>query len=107
MILEANLNYPSGASFHTMVQDLLGKVWSSINRLSITFVLYILTYAYISAGGSIIAHTLQNVAGIGQTSAGFIFALLVAFIVVIHPSSGSPQYNINRRHGYHICHVCR
>lgn len=81
MILEANLNYPSGASFHTMVQDLLGKVWSSINGLSITFVLYILTYAYISAGGSIIAHTLQNVAGIGQTSAGFIFALLVAFIV--------------------------
>lgn len=81
MILEANLNYPSGASFHTMVQDLLGKVWSSINGLSITFVLYILTYAYISAGGSIISHTLQNVAGIGQTGAGFIFALLVAFIV--------------------------
>lgn len=81
MILEANLNYPSGASFHTMVQDLLGKVWSSINGLSITFVLYILTYAYISAGGSIIAHTLQNVPGVGQTSAGFIFALLVAFIV--------------------------
>lgn len=25
MILEANLNYPSGASFHTMVQDLLGR----------------------------------------------------------------------------------
>ncbi|PJE88962.1 tryptophan permease [Yersinia mollaretii] len=81
MILEANLNYPTGASFHTMVQDLLGKVWSSINGLSITFVLYILTYAYISAGGSIISHTLQNVAGIGQTTAGFIFAVLVAFIV--------------------------
>lgn len=81
MILEANLNYPSGASFHTMVQDLLGKVWSSINGLSITFVLYILTYAYISAGGSIITHTLQNTVGIGQAGAGFIFALLVAFIV--------------------------
>ncbi|MFM0984117.1 tryptophan permease [Yersinia enterocolitica] len=81
MILEANLNYPSGASFHTMVQDLLGKVWSSINGVSITFVLYILTYAYISAGGSIITHTLENIAGIGQTSAGFIFAVLVAFIV--------------------------
>ncbi|MGP2515341.1 tryptophan permease [Yersinia sp. 2545 StPb PI] len=81
MILEANLNYPTGASFHTMVQDLLGKIWSSINGLSITFVLYILTYAYISAGGSIISHTLQNVVGIGQTGAGFIFVLLVAFIV--------------------------
>ncbi|OWF81241.1 tryptophan permease [Yersinia rohdei] len=81
MILEANLNYPSGASFHTMVQDLLGKIWSSINGLSITFVLYILTYAYISAGGSIITHTLQNTFGISQSGAGFIFALLVAFIV--------------------------
>jgi tryptophan-specific transport protein len=81
MILEANLNYPSGASFHTMVQDLLGNVWSSINGLSITFVLYILTYAYISAGGSIISHTLQNATGIGQTGAGFIFAILVAFVV--------------------------
>ncbi|AKA37668.1 tryptophan permease [Yersinia ruckeri] len=81
MILEANLNYPTGASFHTMVQDLLGRMWSSINGLSITFVLYILTYAYISAGGSIIAHTLNGIVGVGQTSAGLVFAAIVAFIV--------------------------
>ncbi|AJI95988.1 aromatic amino acid transport family protein [Yersinia ruckeri] len=81
MILEANLNYPTGASFHTMVQDLLGRMWSSINGLSITFVLYILTYAYISAGGSIIAHTLNGLVGVGQTSAGLVFAAIVAFIV--------------------------
>ncbi|EKN4689093.1 tryptophan permease [Yersinia ruckeri] len=81
MILEANLNYPTGASFHTMVQDLLGRMWSSINGFSITFVLYILTYAYISAGGSIIAHTLNGIVGVGQTSAGLVFAAIVAFIV--------------------------
>ncbi|WP_342221692.1 tryptophan permease [Candidatus Fukatsuia endosymbiont of Tuberolachnus salignus] len=81
MILEVNLNYPIGASFHTMVRDLLGKMWSSINGLSITFVLYILTYAYISAGGSIITHTLGKVIGVNQTEAGLIFALIVAFIV--------------------------
>ena len=81
MILEANLNYPAGASFHTMVGDLLGKGWNSLNGLSITFVLYILTYAYISAGGSIITHTLDPYFGVGQTAAGLVFAIVVAFIV--------------------------
>ncbi|HHB1427133.1 TPA: tryptophan permease [Serratia odorifera] len=78
MILEATLHYPAGASFHTVVKDLLGKGWNAINGISIAFVLYILTYAYISAGGSIIAHTLGS---IGQTSAGLLFAAVVAFIV--------------------------
>lgn len=81
MILEANLNYPAGASFHTMVKDLLGNVWSSVNSISIAFVLYILTYAYISAGGSIIAHSLASRLGVGQGSAALVSALLVAFVV--------------------------
>ncbi|WP_350304758.1 tryptophan permease [Photorhabdus viridis] len=81
MILEANLNYPSGASFHTMTKDLLGKGWNAINGISITFVLYILTYAYISAGGSIIAHNFENIISVSQANAGFIFAFIVAFIV--------------------------
>ncbi|HGM5490157.1 TPA: tryptophan permease [Serratia fonticola] len=81
MILEATMNYPAGASFHTVVKDLLGKGWNTLNGLSITFVLYILTYAYISAGGSIIAHTLEGVFGANQTLSGLVFALIVAFIV--------------------------
>jgi tryptophan-specific transport protein len=81
MILEATLNYPTGASFNTMVKDLLGKSWNAINGLSIAFVLYILTYAYISAGGSIISHTLENIVGAGQTISGLVFAIVVAFIV--------------------------
>ncbi|MGB8664867.1 MAG: tryptophan permease, partial [Serratia inhibens] len=81
MILEATLHYPSGASFHTIVKDLLGKGWNAINGISIAFVLYILTYAYISAGGSIIAHTLEGIVGVGQTTAGLVFAIVVAFIV--------------------------
>ncbi|KFK97851.1 MULTISPECIES: tryptophan permease [unclassified Serratia (in: enterobacteria)] len=81
MILEATLNYPTGASFHTIVKDLLGKGWNTLNGLSITFVLYILTYAYISAGGSIIAHTLEGIVGTNQAVAGLVFAVLVAFIV--------------------------
>jgi tryptophan-specific transport protein len=81
MILEATMNYPAGASFHTVVKDLLGKGWNTLNGLSITFVLYILTYAYISAGGSIIAHTLEGVLGANQTLSGLVFAIVVAFIV--------------------------
>lgn len=81
MILEATMNYPAGASFHTVVKDLLGKGWNTLNGLSITFVLYILTYAYISAGGSIIAHTLEGVFGANQILSGLVFAIIVAFIV--------------------------
>ncbi|MBI6548209.1 tryptophan permease [Xenorhabdus lircayensis] len=81
MILEANLNYPTGSSFHTVTKDLLGKGWSTINGLSITFVLYILTYAYVSAGSSIIFHNIEHILPMKQSVAGFIFAFIVAFIV--------------------------
>ena len=55
MILEANLHYPTGSSFDTIVKDLLGKGWNIINGLSVAFVLYILTYAYITSGGGDVA----------------------------------------------------
>lgn len=82
MILEANLNYHVGASFDTMTRDLLGNVWNRINGLSIAFVLYILTYAYISASGSILHHTLGEMSiSFPARLAGVLFALAVAFIV--------------------------
>ncbi|WP_310793449.1 aromatic amino acid transport family protein, partial [Enterobacter sp. R1(2018)] len=82
MILEANLNYRVGASFDTVTKDLLGKGWNLVNGLSIAFVLYILTYAYISASGSVIHHTLSEMAiDFPARFAGLIFALAVAFIV--------------------------
>ena len=37
MILEANLHYPTGSSFDTIVKDLLGKGWNIINGLSVAF----------------------------------------------------------------------
>ncbi|CBJ90822.1 tryptophan permease [Xenorhabdus nematophila] len=81
MILEANMNYPVGASFHTITKDLLGKSWSVLSGLSITFVLYILTYAYVSAGSSIIFHNIEHIIPVKQSIAGLIFAFIVAFIV--------------------------
>jgi len=82
MILEANLNYHVGASFDTMTRDLLGNAWNRINGLSIAFVLYILTYAYISASGSILHHTFGELSiNAPARLAGLLFALVVAFIV--------------------------
>ncbi|PHM67217.1 tryptophan permease [Xenorhabdus stockiae] len=81
MILEANMNYPCGASFHTITKDLLGKGWNVLTGLSITFVLYILTYAYISAGGSIIFRNLNSTIPLPQAGTGLIFSFIVAFIV--------------------------
>ncbi|KAB1481092.1 aromatic amino acid transport family protein, partial [Cronobacter sakazakii] len=60
MLLEANLNYHIGASFDTITRDLLGKGWNVVNGASVAFVLYILTYAYISASGSVLHHTLAG-----------------------------------------------
>ena len=82
MILEANLNYRIGSSFDTITKDLLGKGLEPVNGVSIAFVLYILTYAYISASGSILHHTFSELSlKVPARAAGFGFALLVAFIV--------------------------
>ena len=82
MILEANLNYREGSSFSTITRDLLGRGWSRLNGLSIVFVLYTLTYAYISASGSVIHHTAQTMGvEFSSRAGGLLFTLMVAFII--------------------------
>ncbi|MGL5469618.1 MAG: aromatic amino acid transport family protein, partial [Shewanella sp.] len=63
MLLEVNTHYPHGASFDTMVKDLLGKGWNAINGLAVAFVLYLLTYAYIFVGGDLTAQGLASLSG--------------------------------------------
>ncbi|WP_392432314.1 tryptophan permease [Yersinia sp. HM-2024] len=95
MILEANLNYHTGASFDTITKDLLGNGWNVINGLTVAFVLYILTYAYISASGSVIQHTLRGM-GIDFPArlGGLFFALFVAFIVWLSTTAVSRMTTI-------------
>lgn len=83
MILEANLHYPIGSSFNTIVKDLLGKKWNALNGFTVAFVLYILTYAYISASGSVLSLTAINEFGINLPArlGGTLFALMFAFVV--------------------------
>jgi len=91
MILEANLNYPVGASFNTVVKDLLGNKWNILNGITVAFVLYILTYAYISASGSVLSLTAINEFGflLSPRVAGTFFALIFAFVVWLSSSAVS------------------
>ncbi|NRD72285.1 tryptophan permease [Shewanella sp. VB17] len=84
LLLETNLHFESGVSFDTLTHQTLGNFWRIVNGSSIAFVLYILAYAYISGGGSIVNHSLET-AGIElpQSVAGLVFALGLAFIVFI------------------------
>ncbi|MBW8185322.1 tryptophan permease [Shewanella nanhaiensis] len=84
LLLETNLHFEPGSSFDTLTRETLGQFWRIVNGLSIAFVLYILAYAYISGGGSVVNHSLQ-VSGIElpQSLAGLVFALGLAFIVFI------------------------
>jgi len=84
MLLETNLHFEPGASFDTLTKATLGQFWRIVNGLSIAFVLYILTYAYISGGSSIVNHSLEGLGvSLPQSVAGLVFAVVLASIVVI------------------------
>lgn len=83
LLLEANLNYPVGSSFNTITKDLIGNKWNVISGFTVAFVLYILTYAYISANGAIISETIAMQSGnhvnpriIGICTAAFVAGVL-------------------------------
>ena len=83
LLLEANLNYPVGSSFNTITKDLIGNKWNVVSGITVAFVLYILTYAYISANGAIISETIAINAGthvnpriVGIGSAIFVASVL-------------------------------
>ncbi len=83
LLLEANLNYPVGSSFNTVTKDLIGNRWNIVSGLTVAFVLYILTYAYISANGAIISETLAMNQGthVNPRIVGVCTALFVAAVL--------------------------
>lgn len=78
-ILEVNLEFAPGDSFHTLVKNLLGPFWTTLNGLSVAFVLYTLVYAYVSGGGSVLQHTLTPFLGVEppRLLTSLFFALLL------------------------------
>ncbi|HBC1010502.1 TPA: tryptophan permease [Escherichia coli] len=83
MLVEVNLHYGAGASFNTFTQDLLGRKWNIIVGIAFGFVLYILTYAYISGASAVMVQTVFKYTGIHFSSgmAVFTVSILVAAIV--------------------------
>ncbi|MEG2643022.1 low affinity tryptophan permease TnaB [Citrobacter meridianamericanus] len=83
LLLEANLNYPVGSSFNTITKDLIGNKWNVISGATVAFVLYILTYAYISANGAIISETIsmQSDGHVNPRIIGVCTALFVATVL--------------------------
>ncbi|MFT5880674.1 MAG: tryptophan-specific transport protein [Moritella sp.] len=82
-LLEANQKFKHGVNFDTMTKALLSPALRLLNGLSVLFVSYILVYAYISGGGSMLGHSLQSGFGISidQSLSSFIFATLLGLIV--------------------------
>ena len=82
-LLEANQKFKHGVNFDSMTKALLPTSLRMLNGLSVMFVSYILVYAYISGGGSMLGHSLQSGLDIeiDQSVASFIFAVLLGLIV--------------------------
>lgn len=83
-LLEANLRFPLGASFDSIAQGTIGNLGRIVNGASVAFLCYILTYAYISGGSSIISYSLAAVGGVSlsQPMASLVFAMVLATVVV-------------------------
>ncbi len=79
-LLEVNLHFKPGDSFHTLTLNLLGKKWAYINGFSVAFVLYTLVYAYVSGGGSVLQQALTPVLGIAPPR--LLASLLFAFLLI-------------------------
>ena len=89
MILETNLHFHNGSSFDTLTKETLGDWARIVNGISVAFVLYIVSYAYVSGGSSMLSHTLAQNFGvvISPGLSGLIFGLTMATIVTISTSA--------------------
>lgn len=91
LLLEANLNYPIGSSFNTITKDLIGNRWNIVSGITVAFVLYILTYAYISANGAIISETISMNSGyhVNSRVVGICTAIFVACVLWVSSLAAS------------------
>ncbi|NWK85958.1 aromatic amino acid transport family protein [Raoultella terrigena] len=65
ILVDITMRFPQGASFHTFTKALLGPGASVVIGIAFCFVLYLLTYAYISGAASIL-NGLIPPAGMGR-----------------------------------------
>ncbi|MBL4673388.1 MAG: hypothetical protein JKX81_14110 [Arenicella sp.] len=85
LLIEVNVRYPLGSSFDTLIRDSLGGAWARINNVSIGFIMFILMYAYITAGAGIldssVAHLLADNRAVPKPVFSFIFASIAGLSI--------------------------
>jgi tryptophan-specific transport protein len=85
LLVDVNVKYPAGSSFDTLVGDILGRPWSALNNISIAFIMFVLMYAYITAGAGILAHSMEALFGStfeqSRPILSLVFASSVAFFI--------------------------
>lgn len=93
LLVSVNIRYPVGSSFDTLIRDTLGSVWVAINNCSIAFVMFILMYAYITAGAGILGASLASIFGddfeLSRSSSSLIFASVMALFIWVGTSAVS------------------
>ena len=90
LLVEVNIKYEIGSSFNTLVRNTLGDTWAGINNISIAFIMFILMYAYITAGAGILGTSLTPILTEGtvlpRPLLSFVFASAVALFVWLDTS---------------------
>ena len=85
LLVSVNIRYPVGSSFDTLIRDTLGSVWVAVNNCSIAFVMFILMYAYITAGAGILGGSLVSMFGddfeLSRPILSLIFASVMALFI--------------------------
>lgn len=85
LIMETTLHFHPGASFGTIVRQTLGKWPNVLNAILIMFLLYILDYAFISGGGSIVSKVSGQLMGaeLGHAPSAVLFSIVFAAVVTV------------------------
>ncbi|MDM7859381.1 aromatic amino acid transport family protein [Alteromonas sp. ASW11-36] len=85
LIHDSTVQIDYSSNFNAIVTVTLGPRWALINNFSITFIMMILMYAYITAGGNILTHTLEtfsvNNTSILRPWLSLFFALVIGCMV--------------------------
>ncbi|UJF18169.1 aromatic amino acid transporter [Vibrio sp. SS-MA-C1-2] len=84
-LAEANMNYKTGVNYATMAKDTLGKLGSVGSFISVGFVSYILCYAYVSGGSSVLSSTFNSAFNIQLPTWQYsvIFGAVLGLIVML------------------------
>ena len=90
ILVDINMRFPHGASFHTFTKALMGPAVSVFIGFALCFVLYLLTYAYISGAASIFRGVFH--AQSGKTDWIIIPALTLTTAIILLVGGRLPGY---------------